>query len=64
MRIITDKLEPTNDSITAQAGLMVPLQLMQSLGFSHIANQCLPQPASNRGFAPALLCTNTHAYAA
>ena len=54
MRIITDKIELTNDSITNQAGLMAPLQLMQSLGFSNIANQCLPQPASNRGFAPAL----------
>lgn len=54
MNILQHHTNTTNDLITAQAGLLAPLQLMQSLGLTELINHHLPAPKSNRGFAPSL----------
>ena len=54
MHILSHKIESTNDKITAQAGLMLPLQLMQSLNLTEVIDQHFPAPGSNRGFAPSI----------
>jgi hypothetical protein len=59
MHILSHKITTTRDSITAQAGLLAPLQLMGSLGLTERINQHLPTPESNRGFAPSLYVQTT-----
>ena len=52
MHILSHKITTTKDAITAQAGLLAPLQLMESLGLTERISQHLPTPESHRGCAP------------
>lgn len=54
MNILPHKRTSTERLITAQAGLLLPLQLMNSLGFSQIVDKAFPKPGSNRGIAASI----------
>ena len=50
MNILPHKLKLSKEAITAQSGLLAPLQLMQSLGFAHCIDQNFPAPKRKSGF--------------
>ena len=54
MNILPYKLSTTNDLLTSRAGLIIIAQLMQSIGFTDLVDQCFPAPGSNRGFKPSV----------
>jgi hypothetical protein len=54
MKILSYKLEITNDKLTSRAGLLAIAQLMETLQLSQRADQLLPQPKSNRGYKPSV----------
>ena len=54
MKIVPYSLGSTNDLLTARAGLLCLSQLMNSIGFSDLADQHFPTPNSNRGFKPSV----------
>ena len=50
MNILPHKLKPSKEAITAQSGLLAPLQLMQSLGFVNYIDRYFPDPKRKSGF--------------
>ena len=50
MKILPHKLRLSNEAITAQSGLLAPLQLMQSLDFAHCVDQNFQAPKRKSGF--------------
>ncbi len=54
MKIVPYSLGSTNDLLTSRTGLLCLSQLMNSIGFSDLADQHFPEPNSNRGFKPSV----------
>ena len=49
--ILPHKLATTTDLLTSRAGLLLPIQLMESIQLAACIDKHLPQPKSNRGFS-------------
>ena len=52
MNILPYKVRATSTFLTAHAGLLAPLDLMNRLQLGACVDQHFPQPKSNRGFKP------------
>ncbi len=52
-RVLPFKLECTNDTITAHAGLVMFGEFIHALGLPDLINRELPKPGSPRGYKPA-----------
>ena len=52
-RVLPFKLESTNDTITAHAGLVMFGEFINAMGLSKLINNELPKPKSPRGYEPA-----------
>jgi hypothetical protein len=48
------KLETTREKLTAHGGLALMAEFNHGIGIRELANKCLPQPQSNRGFMPSV----------
>ena len=52
MNILPYKVSTTSTLLTARAGLLAPLELMNRLQLGACVDKHFPQPKSNRGFKP------------
>lgn len=52
-RVLPFKLESTNDTITAHAGLVMFGEFIKAMGLPMLINDKLPKPGSPRGYKPA-----------
>ncbi|SHJ02237.1 hypothetical protein SAMN02745216_00935, partial [Desulfatibacillum alkenivorans DSM 16219] len=50
--VLPFKLEVTNETITAHAGLVVFGEFVHGLGLNALVNRNLPKPGSGAGYAP------------
>lgn len=50
--VLSYKLEKTNDTMTANAGLVLAGEFCRGLRFGKIINECMPAPGSGAGYKP------------
>ena len=55
--VLPFKLAPTDESMTAHAGLAMFGEFLQAMGIGHVINAELPEPGSARGYKPSAFVT-------